>query len=604
MARSGEPVLSFEADPDVVYRVVGRFFDALEASGVEHVCISPGSRSTPLCVSADRTPGLRTWVGLDERATGFFALGLAKSTGKPVALVCTSGTAAANYLPAVVEAHYSRVPLLLLTADRPPELRDWGAGQTIEQVGLYGAYCRWAVDVPLAEAGTGALRFATQLAARAVGLSQGEPRGPVHLNWPLREPLPPPPDFFADAKSAGSNPESPRTPTFSRARSQAKTSDVRDLVDLVEACSRGVLCVGPLPFEDDDELAQSIAAFAIASGWPILADPASGLRGHSSVTKAPLVCVGDGILRSPGFAASMTPEVVIRLGETPVSKAQRSWIEAAEPREVWWLDGGGSWGEPSHRATRVQQGGAASLLAAAAASLEEAAGKTERRNSSWCRRFESAEAAARCAVESFVQQESNFSGASVASILARAYAGGGHLFASNSMSIRLLDLVEGPSSGLRVFCNRGASGIDGINSTALGVAASKRAPTALLTGDLALLHDLSGLLLTKQEALDLVLVVIDDDGGGIFSFLPIAAQGADVSFEKLFGTPHGLDLSRVASLFDFHYERVRSPTELEDAIAEGKSRQGISLIHARFDRNENEARFRALVSEIVDAVDG
>jgi 2-succinyl-5-enolpyruvyl-6-hydroxy-3-cyclohexene-1-carboxylate synthase len=587
---------AFRADPIAVYAFVGRFFEALERAGVANVCISPGSRSTPLAISAERTSGIRTFVGLDERASSFFALGLAKASRRPVAILCTSGTAAANYLPAIVEAHYSRVPLIVLTADRPPELRDWGAGQTIEQPGLFGRYPRWAAEVPLVSEGADGLRYAERLAARAADEAWASPSGPVHLNWPFREPLAPPPIRGGDCSARLRSEASP--PTFSHAARTASEPDVEALVALVERYERGVICCGPM--DADEERAGALRKFASASGWPILADPASQLRGEKRDPGAPIVAMGDAIVRAPGFAQSMRPDVVVRIGETPVSKAQRLWIEASEPSQIWWLDEGGSWGEPSHRVTHVVRGGSTSLLTRAAEGLAGTSG-VER---DWCRRFQTAEATARKTLDNFCSDPGNFSGLVVASRVAHSLDSQDILFASNSMSIRLLDLAhDGANGSPRVLCNRGASGIDGVTSSALGAAVSHTGRSLLLTGDLALLHDLSGLLVAKREAIDLVIVVLDDDGGGIFSFLPIAEQGEEVRFERLFGTPHGLDLSRVASLFELGYARSDTAAELDAAIEAAHQAGGPQLVHVPLDKHRNEASFRDALAQIMRRVD-
>ena len=286
---------SFDADPVAVHRFVDRFFESLVEAGVEHAVISPGSRSTPLTLGADRQPGLRTWIQLDERAAAFFALGLAKASGRPAIVICTSGTAAANHLPAIVEAHYSRVPLIVATADRPPELRDWGAGQTIEQNGLFGRYPRWAVELPLATAGEAALRYAGQLAARAVEAATGAPSGAVHLNWPFREPLAPPP---GERPAIGSTPLPARL-RFSHARAAADPEDVRELVAAVRARERGVIACGPM--DPGPELVAAIQDFAAAAGWPVLADPASQLRGAGAEGRAPILDMGDALLAFAGL---------------------------------------------------------------------------------------------------------------------------------------------------------------------------------------------------------------------------------------------------------------------------------------------------------------
>ncbi|HKK52293.1 MAG TPA: 2-succinyl-5-enolpyruvyl-6-hydroxy-3-cyclohexene-1-carboxylic-acid synthase, partial [Myxococcota bacterium] len=425
----GASARAFSSDPVAVYRFVDAFFDSLCAAGVEHVVVSPGSRSTPLALGAERTPGLRTWVQLDERSAGFFALGIAKASRRPVALVCTSGTAAANYLPAVVEAHYTRAPLVVLTADRPPELRDWGVGQTIDQPGLYGRYPRWTVEVPIPAAGEDALRYARRLAARAAERARGEPAGPVHLNWPLREPLEPP-----NGGPPRITPDRADDPglRFSRAELVATDADVEALLDRVRSCERGLICVGPIDAEP--AWCDAVRRFAEISGWPLLADPASSLR--SGGVAESILTMGDAFTRAPGFVARMQPELVLRLGATPVSKAQRLWLEGASPDEVWWLDEGGDWGEPSHRATRVVRGGAASLLERVA----RAVSGPIRGASPWLRELTRAEASARRAFEDWVGEErshgaraTSFSGLSAVRRIVEALPPRARLFASNSM---------------------------------------------------------------------------------------------------------------------------------------------------------------------------
>ncbi|MCR9094082.1 MAG: 2-succinyl-5-enolpyruvyl-6-hydroxy-3-cyclohexene-1-carboxylic-acid synthase [bacterium] len=598
--RTERPASAFVADPAAVYAYVGAFFHGVRAAGVEHVVVSPGSRSTPLTISARHTPGLRTWVELDERAAAFFALGLAKASGRPAVLVCTSGTAAANYLPAIVEAHYSRVPMIVATTDRPPELRDWGAGQTIEQNGLYGGYTRWASEVPIPEAGEASLRHAGQLAGRAFDEATSTPAGAVHLNWPLREPLPPPEGELEEILAASA--AELRVPRFSAARAIPAREDIDVLAGLAEAHERGVILVGPR--DDDPALADAIAAFGTASGWPVLADPAANLRAGREPGRAPILDAGDLLLRDGPFREARVPEVVVRVGDPPVSKPQRLWIEAAEPREVLWLDEGGQWGEPSHRATRVVRGGAAALLDGAAAQLGVPSARPPLRERAWCRDFEAMNTVARAAIDDVARDDAGFCGLTVASAVARCTPDDAALFVSNSMAVRLLDLGFGVrASRLRVHASRGAAGIDGINSTALGIAAATDRPTVLFTGDLAFLHDLSGLLITRRVTLPLTIVVLDDDGGGIFSMLPIASQGESVAFRELFHTPHGLDLERVAGAFALPYSRVSEVAALEKAIEEGTAARGVSIVHVPVEAGTNETRYRAAVAKARAAVD-
>ncbi|MEZ4331910.1 MAG: 2-succinyl-5-enolpyruvyl-6-hydroxy-3-cyclohexene-1-carboxylic-acid synthase [Myxococcota bacterium] len=585
-------VQPFRADPDAVYAFVARFFASLVASGVEHVVISPGSRSTPLAIAAAFTPGLRSWIELDERAAAYFALGIGKATRRPAALVCTSGTAAANYLPAVVEAHHARVPLVVLTADRPSELRDFGAGQTIEQPGLYGRHPRWCVEVPIPDAGEAAVRHAAILATRAVERATARPAGPVHLNWPLREPLAPTPAARALLTPA----PAPAAPRFSRAEAAADPRDVEELVAAVERGVRGVVCCGPM--DPDAALARAVTDFARAAGWPLFADPASSLRAGEWADAAIGLDAGDLLARAPGFAARMRPEWVVRLGDAPVSKAQRLWLEAAAPAAVWWLDEGGQWGEPSRQVTRIVQGGAAALLAAVAERLATRGG------GAWGEAFRSARARGRAALEAAIRAPEAFSGLAVAAAIGRALPPGATLVASNSMPIRLLDLaLSQRREPLRVLCNRGASGIDGVPSTALGVAAAEPGPTLLFTGDLAFLHDLSGLLVARREAIPLAVVVLDDDGGGIFSFLPVADQGEAVAFERLFRAPHAIDLERAAALFELDYARADSMASLEAALAHALAQPRVSLVHVRVDPDANVARFHAAMARACAAID-
>ncbi len=595
---------AFVAEPRAVYAYVGAFFAGVRDAGVQHVVVSPGSRSTPLTITARHTPGLRTWVELDERAAAFFALGLAKASGRPAVLVCTSGTAAANYLPAIVEAHYSRVPMIVATSDRPPELRDWGAGQTIEQTGLYGRYARWTSEVPVPAEGDDALRHAGQLAGRACEEATSRPAGAVHLNWPLREPLPPPEGELAPLLERAA--EGLRVPRFATSLPSPARADVEVLVELVAKHERGVVCVGPRPA--DASLSDAIAAFSAASGWPVLADPAANLRAGRKPGQAPILDAGDLILREGSFRDAHAPEVVVRIGDAPVSKPQRLWIEASEPDEIVWLDEGGQWGEPSHRATRVLRGGAAALLDGSAAMIAGAGaastGRPANRERAWCRDFEAMNGIARAALDAAARDDAGFCGLSVAAAVARAAPEASQLFVSNSMAIRLLDLgFANREPALRVHCSRGASGIDGINSTALGIAATEDVPTILFTGDLAFLHDLSGLLLTRRVSLPLTIVVLDDDGGGIFSMLPIARQGEAVAFRELFHTPHGLDLERVAGAFALPYTRAGDVIALEAAIAAGVAERGTSIVHVPIDSQTNESRFRAATTAARAAVD-
>lgn len=589
----GSPVEAFTA----------AFFEELARAGVQHVVVSPGSRSTPLVIAADRTAGLRTWVQLDERSAGFFALGLGKRTGRAAALVCTSGTAAANYLPAVVEAHYARVPLLVLTADRPPELREWGAGQTIDQRSLYGGHVRWFVELPVPDAAV-PLRYARSLAARALDAARGGRgggAGPAHLNWPLREPLEP--------GLAPGTPERPREPLGEAGRGPAPFARTQRAVptlspeaaagfaDRVAASPRGVIVAGPGP--PDPALGRAVCELARASGWPVLADGASPLRTGAHVVDAPVVGCADLLLRSGAFGDSAAPDTVLRLGGPPVGKALRLWLERHPPADYVMLDPDGGWDEPSHLASRVVR---ADPAVACAEWARQLAAARPARDGAWLAGWRAAEAEAR-AVLGDALADAPLLEPEVVRVLQDACPEGSTLYASNSMPIRDVDaFLEVRARALPVLANRGANGIDGVTSSALGAAASGLGRVVLLTGDLALLHDLPAWLIARRETLPLTVVVLDNDGGGIFSFLPIARHGEAVSFERLFRTPEGIDARRIAALFDCPFERAETAPALARALAASHERPGPSLIAVPIDRDANVARFRALAARVAEAV--
>jgi 2-succinyl-5-enolpyruvyl-6-hydroxy-3-cyclohexene-1-carboxylate synthase len=611
-------------------------FEEFRRSGVEHVCVSPGSRSTPLAVAAVQQPGLRDWSHLDERSAGFFALGLAKATRKPVALVCTSGTAATNFHPAVVEAHHARVPLLLLTADRPPELRDWGAGQTIDQQRLYGAAVRWFAELPVPEAGDAALRYGRSLACRAVAAARGRPAGPVHLNLPFREPLHPVPTpgdeptrlspLAADGRDDG-----PYTRAEAGAASAAPDL-VEALAERLQATRRGVVVCGPL--DEAPGGAESIAGLAEALGWPLLAEPTAQLRRGPAAQAATLVTGFDLFLRHQATAERLAPEFVLRFGDTPTSKSLRLWLEHRPPRELVVVDPDAVWHDPSHLASRVLRVEPAALCDALARRLPAPAGSTSAPASAegarseatstsapasaegarseakpsevenWLAAFRDAGRRTAAALDRSLDADGELLAPRAVRELGAALPEGALLYVSNSMAVRDLDafLPPGPSP-LRVLCNRGANGIDGGVSSALGAAAGAREPVVHLTGDLAFLHDAGGLLAAHRHGLRATLVVLDDDGGGIFSFLPVAAYGEAVGFEEHFRTPHGLDLAAVARGYGAAATRVGSPEHLGTALKEALAADRVSVIVVPVDRERNVEQHRAVERAVFAALD-
>ncbi len=601
---AGAPRDGFTASPAEVRAFAGAFFQELARSGVRDVCISPGSRSTPLAVAAHLEPGLRCRPILDERSAAFFALGLARQSGAPVALVCTSGTAAANYLPAVVEAHLARVPLLLLTADRPPELRAWGAGQTIDQLGLYGSYVRRFVELPVPTGGERALRYARSLACRSVADARGAPAGPVHLNWPLREPLDPgdplaEPDLRA-GEAARASSSAPWSTVVAPPPAPGR-EELEALLEISRTFERGLLVCGPLA--PDSRCSAAIAELARLTGWPIFADPLSQLRRGPHAVGAPLLCHGDLLLRDPAIAAQWAPDVVVRIGDSPVSKALRLALEARPPRHLILVDPDRVWHDPSHLASRVLVVDPTSLCEAWAKGWTDAGWAP--RQSDYLRDCVAADRRAGQALHAALADRPDLGEAAAVRELVDALAPDATLYVSNSMPIRLLDaFLPAAKRPLALLGQRGASGIDGLVSAAAGAAAADRGPVVLLTGDLALLHDVGGLRLAADLPRGLTIVVLDNDGGGIFSFLPVAEHAEAVDFERLFRTPHGLDLAQLAPLHAASFVRARGVSEYRRSLAGGLEDPGLRLVHVPLDRDGQVKHFRELAALAVAAARG
>ncbi|MCY3960387.1 MAG: 2-succinyl-5-enolpyruvyl-6-hydroxy-3-cyclohexene-1-carboxylic-acid synthase [bacterium] len=535
---------------DLAYRATGRFWAELAACGVTDVVVSPGSRSTPLAVTARNQEGLRVTVQLDERVAGFCALGMAKASGFPVALVCTSGTAAANLLPAVVEAHHSGVPLVVCTADRPPELRDAGAGQTIDQVKLYGNHVRWYAETPCDFDDS---EYFARLAVRAATTAGAGPNlGPVHLNWPFRKPLEPQgpiPRF--DASVGG-----PIAPV--RTLVEADVNAVRQL-----AGRRGLIVSGAL--DVDDAGAAAIVAFAEAAGWPVVADAGSQLRG-----RGPMVLDGaEWVLGR----ADLAPDVLVRIGGPPSNRAVIDFVASCGATDRLLVDPRRRWEDPSFGWTAALASDPVALLGAAAGQMASAV-------DAWAVSWIEAAADAWDRVEAALGVDELLEPLLAASLL-RALPPEEALYASSSMPVR--DVTSfWPSDALprRVLVNRGANGIDGVISSALGAALAMGQPVAALVGDVALLHDIGGLLAASLSDANLTVVVPNNDGGGIFSLLPVADRGSDVHFEELFHTPHETKLGELANGMGINFHRVEQADELVGAATEAT---GVTVIEVPID---------------------
>lgn len=541
--------------------------DCLVAAGVKRVVISPGSRSTPLTLACLRHPGLRSWVQVDERSAAFFALGLAKADQQPVALVCTSGSAPANWFPAVIEANQGMHPLLLLTADRPPELRDCGANQTIDQLRLFGSQVRASHELPCARDDAEALRGLRFLAARAVDQSRWPLPGPVHVNIPLQEPLVPMalPGYSADAL-----PMPVSYPIL-----LPSPGDIEALAKTLSGRPGLIVCgegrYGP-------EFAAALAQLAQAVDCPVLADPLSGLRfgGHD---RSRILGRYDAFLRSTRFRAAHRPDWVLRFGAMPVSKVLLQYLEDCHEAAHLLVEEHGRWPDPLHHATRLLRADARLVcVALAEARLQPAP-------LAWREDFVAAEERA----GAWTHQDEKPLEAEVIETLLRHLPADACLFSANSMAIRDLDsFAAGGELALRIVGNRGASGIDGNVSTALGLAAGQDRPVVALLGDLALYHDMNGLLAAR--GMDVTFVVFNNGGGGIFSYL---AQAGLADFERAWLTPTGLDLSHAARMYGLDFQRVNNGAEFGAALSAALSHKGPDLIEVMIEREGSVARHRA-----------
>ena len=508
--------------------------DGLVSSGVSRAVVSPGSRSTPLALACLRHPRMRTWVQVDERSAAFFALGLAKADRRPAALVCTSGSAPANWFPAVIEANYSLTPLILLTADRPPELRDCGANQTIDQVKLFGGQVRASHELPPAEAAPEALRGLGFLAARAVDQSRWPLPGAVHVNVPLREPLVPAgalPEYEAAARPVAVSYPVMQPPQRDIDRLAAELSGRRGVV----VCGAG---------EYGEDFPSVLAQLAEQLACPVLADPLSSLR----------------------------------FGAMPVSKCLQNYLGTCPAAVHILAEPYGRWPDPLHQTTRLLRAGPAAVCSALLAARPAPA------PAAWLADFVAQERRA----ADLAAENKPVEAAVIESLLGRLAPGSG-LFSGNSMAIRDLDsYAAGGESPLRIVGNRGASGIDGNVSTALGLAAALGKPVAALLGDLAFYHDMNGLLAARGA--HITFVVLNNGGGGIFGYLP---QAGLEDFERAWLTPTGLDFSHAARMYGLEYRRVSSAGAFDAALAAALEHDGPDLIEVVVAREESLERHRA-----------
>ncbi|MDJ1433369.1 2-succinyl-5-enolpyruvyl-6-hydroxy-3-cyclohexene-1-carboxylic-acid synthase [Halostagnicola sp. A-GB9-2] len=582
--------------------------EELAAGGLEAVCIAPGSRSTPLTVAFVQHDEIEVFSHLDERSAAFFALGRGRRTGEPTALVCTSGTAAANFHPAVIEANQARVPLLVLTADRPPELRDSGANQTVDQVKLYGDSVRWYAELPEPRAQRRRVRSLRTTAARALAETRGTPAGPVHLNCPFQKPLEPTeasetvPNSVEDTVAGdGRNGAFVET---ARGRMGPSTEDCRTIARQLETANRPLIVAGPadpVGYSGGDSPGVDpvpVRRLSRAVDAPVLADPLSGCRFGSqfraSDTNSP-ICGG----YDTYVSKLPTPDTVFRFGASPTSKPLRQYLADSSARQ-FLVDPAGEWREATFTATDLIAAEPEAVIDAVLDELEVSRGR-ETTAEDWLEEFETAERTHwRVHEQTIADAKSEADhGPLEGSILSAVFSEApdpASIFVSNSMPIRDADRFGKPRPAeLTVLANRGASGIDGITSTALGVGSATDDPLVLVTGDLAFYHDSNGLLAVDRCDVDATIVVLDNDGGGIFHMLPI--EEFDPPFTGQFKTPHGLEFDSLADLYDLEFETV-DPAAFPERYRESVRSDGTQVLHVEFDAEASHQRREALAERV------
>ncbi|MBT2738951.1 2-succinyl-5-enolpyruvyl-6-hydroxy-3-cyclohexene-1-carboxylic-acid synthase [Bacillus sp. ISL-7] len=548
-------------------------------SGVTDVVVSPGSRSTPMAMIMAEHPDLKVHIHVDERSAAFFALGIAKSLNKPVAILCTSGTAAANYFPAIVEARYARVPLIVLTADRPHELREVGAPQAIDQIHLYGKHVKWFSEMALPEKSDEIIRYARTVCARAVAIATSAPSGPVHLNFPFREPLIPKMDddlFQLNERPNGYIKVQNGDLTLSDEHFQ-------EIAERLNKTNKGVIICGNMGCS---EFPRAVTQLAEKLNFPIIADPLSQLRSGQHSLKN-IIETYDTFLRNEDAKTFLKPEVVIRLGAMPISKALTIFLKENGDAEQFVIDGGGGWRDPSSLSTSM-------IFCDESVFCKKLLSYTNENPSSqfltkWKR------------VNGLTKENMNalsditeLSEGKLFYQLADMVPEGATLFVGNSMPIRDLDsFFINNNKAIKIMANRGANGIDGTVSTALGAALYSKS-LYLVLGDLTFFHDLNGLIAAKLYNIDINILLVNNNGGGIFSFLPQSEHPKN--FELLFGTPLDLEFEHAVKMFKGKFTRIEDWDHLGSEMMKATNQTGLKVYELRTNRDVNRDEHRGFWS--------
>lgn len=566
---------------ETLTRYTANFVDELVCSGLRHAVISPGSRSTPLAMLLTEHEQIKEWVLIDERSAAYFALGIAKQTKEPVVIVCTSGTAAANYFPAIVEAYYQRVPLVVLTADRPHELRDVGASQTINQVHMYGDFVKQSWEMAPPEDSENMLHYVRNRAARVMMGAKADNPGPIHVNFPFREPLTPDlslENIWGDKKQTSYNP-------IYQGEKQLTEHQLKTLANKFQN-KRGLIVCGP---QVEDTLASSIVALSEALGAPILADPLSQLR-TGNHHKDNMITTYDTIFRSEKLRAKLAPDYIIRFGAMPVSKSYLFFVEEHEAALQIVVENHGDTREPTNHQSEYVFASSVDFCNSLLPYME-----SQTDHQQWLTSWQQLEQLAEKELQE-VQTETLTEGEVIRDLI-HVLPNKSILFVANSMPIRDVDtFLQGLENKVTVYANRGTSGIDGTMSSALGVAATTRQHVTLLIGDLSFYHDMNSLLAARHYKLDITIILINNNGGGIFSFLPQAKEAKH--FEALFGTPLNLDFKHTAALYGATYQKITTKQDYIHCIEDMIHTSGINIIEIGTNREENVTWHRKLWQKV------
>jgi 2-succinyl-5-enolpyruvyl-6-hydroxy-3-cyclohexene-1-carboxylate synthase len=543
--------------------------------GVAHAVVSPGSRSTPMAIALASNSKIALHVFHDERSASFAALGIGLQSGIPAVLLCTSGTAAAQFFAAVIEANHAHVPMLVCTADRPPELQGVGAPQTINQTHLYGAFVRKFIDAGLADDAK-ASKWRS-IARDAFSATVGVNRGPCHVNFPFREPL----VGVAEALPAADA----HSPV--RVSADVATASERKKLSLALRAERGLIIAG-----NGIDQPRFILELAAKLKWPVVADPRSNCRvAPESSHGATVVSCADVMLRHQPTAESLKPSVVIRIGDPPVSKVVNQWLAQCGAEHIA-VTQQPSLIDPDKVVTTHIVGSINELF------MEMSRGADARSETEWISKWKQCEGSARTALDTTFAKQDQLTEPLCAVTVSEEVSDGSSVVVSSSMPVRDLEWFAPARDGVRVFSNRGVNGIDGVVSTAVGIALSSKTPTALLIGDIALLHDSNGLLNLIRRDVQLKVIVVDNEGGGIFSFLPQAQAMEGAQFEQLFGTPHSVDFEALAKTHGIAFTWVATAQELRRELGNTAT----SMIGVRTDRNKNVDDHNALYAAVAEAL--